>query len=200
MTLIGSIGAGMFSDLSVHTPATELDAADQLELQDVTLLEAAYTALFADEIASAGGTPAAGKFVRIPNVREFPGLGIPPNIVNVPRYGARNTAQIQGQADSPNFEVVLNYVPAEWGSDTLLGARVGDGTVRAFRFMMLNSQPLDGYASLVAEIGQVENAIFYFLGKMEAISYSPQLTDANQATLTISMLSDFFGAFTVDPA
>jgi len=200
MTLISSIGAGMFSDLSVHTPATELSAGTVESLQDVTTNEAAFTALFADEIASSGGTVAAGKFVRIPNVREFPGLGIPPNIVNVPRYGARNTAQIQGQADSPNFEVTLNYVPSEWAADTLLGARVGDGNVRAFRFMMLNSQPLDGYASLVGEIGQIDNAIFYFLGKMEAISYSPQLTDANQATLTISMLSDFFGAFTVDPA
>jgi len=197
MTHVSSIGAGIFSALAVGAPLVNLSAAAQDTLSGPNP-EAAFVALFASKINPINGVKAAGTFVQVPNVREFPEMGVPPNIVNVPRFGARVSAQIQGQADAPTFEVTVNYVPAEWAKSTTLGGMIKDGVVRAFRFALLNSEPA-GYASLPAELGTVENSEFYFLGKMEAITYNPQLTDANQATLTVSMLTEMVGAYTINP-
>jgi len=199
MTHISSIGAGLFSALSVGAPAANLTPASIATLT-TSNPEAAFTALFASEIQSMGGTKAAATFVQIPNVREFPEMGVPPNIVNVPRFGASTSAQIQGQSDAPSFELTVNYVPAEWAKGTLLGDMIKDGVTRAFRFALLNTEPKFGWASTPAALGKIENSLFYFLGKMEAITYNPQLTDANQATVTISMLTEMAGAYTIAPA
>ena len=94
MAHITSIGAGMFSDMSVAMPSTNLSAAALAALDTA----AEFQALFADEIQSVGGTKAAGAFTRIKNVREFPSMGTPPNIVNVPVYGSKTSQQIQGQS------------------------------------------------------------------------------------------------------
>jgi hypothetical protein len=202
MTHISSIGAGMFSDMSVATPLTELSASALAALDT----DAEFAALFASEIANADGTRAAGAFVRIQNVREFPGMGTPPNIVNVPNYGKKTSAQIQGQADAPSMELTLNHVGADWAKgaeETLLGAMVGDGIQRVFRFALLNAEPTGTgatkWATTAAGLGTVQNSLYYFIGKLEAIVVNPNLADANQSTLTLSMQSDMEGAFTVDP-
>lgn len=201
MTHLSSIGAGIFSDLSVATPASPLSASAIADLDT----DAEFAALFASEIANVPpGTPAAGAFVRINNVREFPGMGTPANIVNVPTFGKRTSSQIQGQSDAPSFEVTLNFIGADWAkaAASLLGPMVGDGVQRVFRFAMLNSEPtgtgVTKYAQTAAGLGTVENSVFYFAGKIEALVVNPNLTDANQATLTISMQTDLFGAFTID--
>lgn len=194
MTHISSIGAGMFSDLSIAVPATELTPAAAAALNS----KATFDALFATEVASVGGTPAADTFVRMPEIREFPQMGVPANIVNVPRYGSAATTQVQGQADNPTLEFTCNYIAAQVEAGTLIGDRIGDGRLRAFRFAMLNSKP-DAYTAATAGLGTVENTYFYFLGKLEAIVYNPQLTDANQAMITLSQQSELFGGFTFDP-
>ncbi len=199
MAHLNSIGAGIFSDLSVATPAVALNQA----AQDSLTTAAAWAALFATEINNTpAGVPAAGAFARIKNVREFPGMGTPANIVNVPVFGRRMSSQIQGQADAPSFELTLNYIATDWAKDgTLLGPMIGDGVARAFRFAMLNSEPTGNgatkYAQTAGGLGTVLNSEFYFIGKLEALLYTPQLTDANQATLTLSMATDLQGAFTI---
>ena len=193
MAHITSIGAGLFSDLSIASPATDpvfstLDTA------------AEFHALFATEIASVGGTKAANTFVRVQNVREFPSMGTPPNIVNVPTYGQKSSQQIQGQSDAPNLEVTVNYVPSDWASGTLLGDMVGDGKLHVFRFALLNAEPTGSgdtkFASTVSGLGTIQNSIYYWVGKLEALLVNPQLTDANTATVTMSIQSKFFGAYT----
>ena len=92
MAHIQSIGAGMFSDLSVAVPTT----APVFANLDT---EGEFNALFASEIQSAGGVLGTNTYVRVKNVREFPAMGTPPNIVNVPTYGQKTSQQIQGQAD-----------------------------------------------------------------------------------------------------
>ena len=186
-----SIGAGLFSDLAVAMPATP-PTFGTLDSQ------AEFDALFASEIQSQGGTKAANTFVRIKNVREFPSMGTPPNIVNVPTYGQKTSQQIQGQSDAPNLEITLNFVASEWAADSLLGAAVGDGNLYVMRFALLNSEPT-GYLSTsgATGIGAVGNAVWYWIGKLEALLINPQLTDANTATLTMSLQSKFFGAYTV---
>jgi hypothetical protein len=196
MAHISSIGAGIYTDLSVAVPATDPNFS--------TLVSAAtWQPLFATEI-TASGTAAANTFIRIQNVREFPSIGTPPNIVNVPVYGAKTSRQVQGQADAPTIELTLNYVASDWASTTTLGATVGNGRQYSFRFTLLNSQPT-AYASTAAGLGTAvggaagscQNSQWYWYGKMESLLVNPQLTDANTATLTISVQSDFYGSYTV---
>ena len=195
MAHITSIGAGMFSDMAVAMPATQLSSAQLAALDTAT----EFQALFASEIESVGGTKATGTFVRIKNVREFPSMGTPPNIVNVPVYGSRTSQQIQGQADAPSIELTVNYVPAEWAAGTLLGDAVGDGKQYVFRFSLMNAEPVAYKSDSTTPangIGSVQNSQYYWVGKIEALQVNPQLTDANTATVTISIQSEFFGAFT----
>lgn len=189
MTHISSIGAGMFSDLAVHSTALTTIQANTAAAD----AKSTFDALFAD---------ATSDFTRIKNVREFPGMGTPANIVNVPGYGASTSKQIQGQADAPSLELTLNYVAADWADGSILGDMVGDGLQYCFRFALLNAEPLsvlaaDEYASSALGIGLVENSYYYWVGKIEALLVNPQLTDANTATVTLSIQSAFFGAYTV---
>lgn len=194
MAHINSIGAGMFSDMAVAMPAIALTPSQLAALDSAS----EFQALFADEIQSAGGTKAAGAFTRIKNVREFPSMGTPPNIVNVPVYGSKTSQQIQGQADAPSVELTINYVPSDWAAGTLLGDSVGNGTQYVFRFVLMNAEPLAYSSETPAAngLGSVQNSQYYWIGKLEALQVNPQLTDANTATITVSVQSEFFGAFT----
>jgi hypothetical protein len=194
MAHITSIGAGMFSDMAVSMPTTQLTSS-QLSALDTA---SEFQALFGDEIDSVGGTKASGTFVRIKNVREFPSMGTPPNIVNVPVYGSKTSQQIQGQADAPSIELTVNYVPADWAAGTLLGDAVGDGKQYVFRFALLNAEPAmySSESTPANGIGSVANSQYFWIGKIEALQVNPQLTDANTATVTVSIQSEFFGAFT----
>ena len=196
MAHITSIGAGMFSDLAVAVPATD-PAFATLDTQ------AEFDALFASEVESVGGAKGAGAFVRMKNVREFPAMGTPPNIVNVPTYGQKTSQQIQGQSDAPNLEVTVNYVPAEWADGTILGDMVGDGKQYVMRFALLNAEPTGTgatkFASVTGGLGTIQNSEYFWVGKVEALVVNPQLTDANTATITLSIQSSFYGAYTVAP-
>jgi len=199
MSHITSIGSGIYSDLAVATPATPLSVSALAALDTA----AEFQALFATEIDTIGGTKAANTFVRIKNVREFPAMGTPPNVVNVPTYGSKTSRQIQGQADAPSLEITVNFVAADWAKDVtnILGSAVGDGKQYVFRFSLMNSEPTatgaTKYASTAGGIGTVENSQYYWIGKIEALQVNPQLTDANTATITLTIQSDFYGAYTV---
>lgn len=194
MAHISSIGAGIFSDLSIAAPST-VPLFANLDTQSE------FDALFATEIASAGGVKAAATFVRVANVREFPSIGAPANVVNVPVYGQKFSQTIGGQADAPSLEITLNYVATDWAPGTILGGLVDSGTQAVFRFSLLNSEPTLAtaakYASTAAGLGSVQNSNYYWIGKMESLLVNPQLTDANTATLTLSIQSKFFGAYTI---
>jgi hypothetical protein len=73
---------------------------------------------------------------------------------------------------------------------------VGNGKQYLFRFTLLNAQPTS-YATTAGGMGTVGNSQWYWQGKMESLLVNPQLTDANTATLTISVQSDFYGAYTI---
>lgn len=199
MAQITSIGAGIFSDLAVAAPSTVMSQSALAALDTAS----EFQALFDSEIASDGGLKAPGTFVRFVNVREFPAMGTPPNVVNVPVYGSKTSQQIQGQADAPSLEITVNFVPAEWANESgnILGSMVGDGKQHVFRFTLLNAEPTatgdTKYASTASGIGTVGNSQYYWVGKIEAIQVNPQLTDANTATITLTIQSEFFGAYTI---
>lgn len=187
MAHINSIGAGLFSDLSVATLAGAVPT---------TYDAAGFAGLFTTETTPLDLTPIAGEFMRIKNVREFPAMGTPPNIVNVPTYGQKSSQQIQGQSDSPSLEITVNYVATDWAADTQLGKMIADGKQYVFRFVLLNSEPTN-YVTMVGVSGAVQNSVYYWIGKIEAILVNPQLTDANTATITMSIQSKFYGAYTI---
>lgn len=199
MAHITAIGASFFSDLAIATPATELSSSALAALNGA----AGFQALFATEIANQGGTRASGAFTRILNVREFPAMGTPANVVNVPTYGSSTSSQVQGQSDAPSLEITLNFVPADWqtGGGSILGAMVGDGVQRVFRFVLMNSKPTGttatAYSSTAGGVGTVPNTQYYWVGKVEALQVNPQLTDATTATLTLTMQGQYYGAYTV---
>lgn len=176
MAHISNLGSGIFSFLDVFTgtiPAATDTAAE-------------CAALF---VGSTPGTPDA-THVRMPSVREFPSVGTPANIVNVPVFGQTTSSQVQGQADAPSLEVTVNYIAADM---TAIHALIGQSV--AFRFMMAS-------ASVTAAAGSaatlaVSNTEFYFLGKIEAILVNASLTDATTATVTLSTQTDFFGPATI---
>lgn len=196
MAHIASLGAGMFSNMCVATP----DTAPSLSVMQSLASYSDFKAYFASEIKSIGGVKAAGTFTNLSNVREFPPLGTPPNVVNVPNYGSATSFQIQGQADPNSMELTVNYVAADWASGTLLGDMIGDGKLKVVRFALLNANPTGVDATRLAStpggLGTVENSQWFFLGKLDALQVNPQLTDANQATITLTLQSKFFGAFT----
>jgi hypothetical protein len=176
MAHIASLGAGIFTylDLFKGTIPAGTDTA------------AECAALF---VGSTPGT-ADADHVRMPSVREFPSVGTPANIVNVPVYGQKTSSQVQGQADAPSLEVTVNYVANDMAA---IHDLVGESVV--FRFMMCASACTEdeGAAATITP----ENTEFYFLGKIEAILVNPALTDATTATVTLSAQSDFFGPATL---
>jgi hypothetical protein len=193
MAHVSSLGASIFSDLSLAVGTAIVPAT-----YDV----AGFQALFATaDTGTVSDAAIAGGFLRISNVRDFPAIGAPANIVKVPTYGAKQSRQIQGQSDAPNLELTINYVAADWDKTVGLGFFVADGISRAFRFTLMNRDSLGvtaatKYASVALGLGTVENSQWFFVGRMEALIVKPSLTDATTATLTFSMQSEFYGAYT----
>jgi len=120
----------------------------------------------------------------IGNVREFPSLGTPANIVNVPVYGQSISAQVSGQSDAPSLEFTLNYVPADhYALDSLRVA----GSQLAFRVRLASAE--NGLQGGEAD----EYDDFYFKGTIASLEITPALNDATQATLALTINTDFFG-------
>jgi hypothetical protein len=179
MALHASIGAGTFSALAVSkttVPSTLPTTA------------AGWEALFAETT----------DFDEIKSIREMPTFGTPANIVKVPQYGVTQSLSIGAQPDAPDLELTLNFVAADWAAGTTLADYVRAKTQRVFQFSLLYAKP----ASLAASgtgLGSVDNANIYFVGRMESLLIEPSLSDSNTATLALSIQSDFFGPFTIDP-
>lgn len=124
----------------------------------------------------------AGDFsgnTEVTNIREFPSFGKPANIVNVPNYGQSVSGQIQGQSDAPTLEFTLNYVPSVHNP---IQALVQDGLTYVFQLDVKNASTGD-------------NAAFYVKGQVASFEVAPNLTDSNQATLTIATSTDYTGPF-----
>ena len=175
MAHISSMGAGIYSYLDIFTGT----------IPDGTDTSAEFAALYA---AGTLGTDV----IRMPSVREFPSIGTPANIVNVPVFGQATSSQIQGQSDAPSLEITVNYI-AEDMQD--IHALI-DGQTKVFRFLMSSVPVSEAEATGVATIA-ADNTEFYFIGKVEAILVNPALTDATTATVTMSAQSDFVGPATV---
>ena len=147
----------------------------------------AYVANTANTSADTGDTLGGLAYTAVGNVREFPSLGTPSNIVNVPVYGQATSSQVQGQADAPTLEFTLNYVPADHAAlDTLRK----NGTRCAFRVRIMDAD--------VASPGDDDAfADFYFFGTVASFEITPSLSDALQATMALTIDGDFAGPYSL---
>jgi hypothetical protein len=186
MALPSSLQAGVYTSLSYSTASPATVSA-------------------ADTVAECLAVLAVSANVKeIPCIREFPEFGNPANIVKVPCYGAKTSHQVSGQADSMDMTFTVNYVP---GDAVLvdLQSRVGDGNLYVFQIGICQSEPV-GTAATSALIGQKKgtavagnnpNALFYFVGKVAAMTYGTSLTDALTTKLSLTMETDLLGPTTV---
>ena len=159
---ISSIGAGIYTELARTTAVADLNDNTQALLEALT-------------------------FTDVKNVRDFPSVGTPANIVNVAQYGQAISSQIQAQADAPTLEFTLNYIPNDHDA---LATLAGDGLLYTFRVRLANAALPD---TLVAT---TEHSDFYFHAQIAAFLVNPSLSDANTATMTMAIGSEFYGPFT----
>jgi len=204
MAHISTIGAAIYTDLSVYVGTIANGKAETTATMPTTYDASGFQAMF---------TTAAtiSKYAKIPNVREFPAIGAQPNIVNVPVYGQKQSSTVGGQSDAPSLEVTINYVGTDWAKNTTgsspestLGNMIGDGVSRIWRFTLLNADSTatvgttqGKYDSNVGGLGTVQNSQWYFKGRIESLLVTPSLTDATTATIAISVQSDFYGSYTI---
>jgi len=165
--------------------------------------EAVPASLTESNLKACFAAPTTGDFVELPDIRDMPSFGTPSNLVKVPVYGQAQTQSIGAQSDAPDLEFTVNYIPSKWAKNNAtfettgtIGDAVGDGKVKVFQIALLGSQPASLLAS-TAGIGTVPNTLLYFLGKIESILINPSRDDAMTATVAVSIVSDFYGPYTL---
>ena len=138
-------------------------------------------------------------------VREFPNLGIPANVVNVPQYGQATSSQITGQSDPPNLDFTFNYVATE---HAFIDALRAEGTQRLFRVRLSNGElitaggtnpsggsdaggtegvqlPYETEISATTEYREFSD--FFFFGSVASFEIVPSLTDSNQLNVSLTI-------------
>jgi hypothetical protein len=194
MAHISSLSAGKFTTLAyrenpANAAAGVITSASTVDDMATYFTTAPSNNLLAsvEGVASATSDQPAPKGVG--NVREFPSLGTPANVVNVPVYGQATSSQIAGQSDAPSLDFTVNYIPSEHGALETLRK---NATSLVFRVRISDAELT--LSSGVA-VASVQNSFddFYFLGKIASLEITPGLTDANQATMSLTIEGDFTG-------
>lgn len=191
MAHITSIGASKFTTLDyVENSANDANsaAADLHGLfcgNSATILA---TDVQTDETIDSGVS-------HVGNIREFPSLGTPANIVNVPVYGQSTSSQVSGQSDAPSLEFTVNYVPSAHASlDVLRKAN----TRLCFRVRITDADITTDAAGVVTADQLDKFADFYFFGTIASFEITPSLSDSLQATIAVTIEGDFSGPFSLE--
>jgi len=189
MPNITSIGAGMYTSLAY----VDLPCVEGAGSAGVSIGKGDTPTEWIPEFETGTGLAftATDNARNIGRIREFPNLGIPANIVNVPQYGQAVSSQIAGQSDAPSMDFTFNYVPEEHAfiEDMLRG-----GAVYLFRVRLANAKQLTDVdknnlpTPNEDNTALVEASDFFFFGKVASFEIVPNLTDSNQ--LNVSMTID----------
>lgn len=193
MAHLTKISAGKFSSLDYVTATAGVSSTSTLPTITAQFVTAAKQLLVTDSDA----TPAVKEDVatgvkHVGDVREFPSLGTPANVVNVPVYGQATSSQVAGQSDAPSLEFSLNYVATEHAAlETLRRAN----TRLCFRVRMSDVKQASASANLNVPLAfrNQEFADFYFFGTIASFEITTGLTDAIQASITLTVSGDFTG-------
>ena len=194
MPNITSIGAGMYTSLAyVDLPVVEGSGSANTTIgQGDTVTEWAPEFETGD---AANGFTAATAARNIGRIREFPNLGIPANIVNVPQYGQAVSSQIAGQSDAPSMDFTFNYVPHE---HAFIEEMRAGGELYLFRVRLANAkQDTDVDKNNLPTVDDdgnvVEASDFYFFGKVASFEIVPNLTDSNQLNVSMTIDGEMVG-------
>jgi hypothetical protein len=188
MSHISSIGASKFTTLDyVATEAAASDAATLHALFASNSTTVLATDAQTDEVAEAA-------VVHVGNIREFPSLGTPANIVNVPVYGQATSSQISGQSDAPTLEFSVNYVPSEHAALEVLRK---NNTRLCFRVRITDADVAKNVDGVLTADNADKFADFYFFGKVASFEISPSLSDSLQATMAVTIEGDFQGPYSL---
>jgi len=191
MAHITSIGAAKFTTLD-YVPNTANDANSSAGDLHALFVSNSATIL-ATETATDETVEAA--VVHVGDVREFPSLGTPANIVNVPVYGQASSSQVAGQSDAPTLEFTLNYIPADHAA---LDALRKSNTRVCFRVRISDADiSVDANGTMLADNAD-KFADFYFFGTIASFEISPSLSDSLQATMALTIEGDFNGPFSLE--
>ena len=213
MPNITSIGAGVYTSLAyVDLPVVAgVGVADTSVGQGDT--PANWIAEFEDRPPTPTGsdgdlvdwTPDADA-VAFGHIREFPNLGIPANIINVPQYGQATSSQISGQSDPPSLDFVFNYVPTEHAFINTLRA---EGTLRLFRVRLSNAEQVEESNGIVTPYEEIsgsgttstmrEFSDFFFFGSVASFEIVPSLTDSNQLNVSLTIDGELDGPYSYTP-
>ena len=199
MPNITSIGAGMYTSLaSVDLPVIE----GATGVANTTIAQGATPTEWAPEFETgdaSSGFVAAVAARNIGRIREFPNLGIPANIVNVPQYGQAVSSQIAGKSDAPSMDFTFNYVPEE---HAFIEEMRAGGELYLFRVRLANAKQdpskagndADGVNLPSVADGEVsESSDFYFFGKVASFEIVPNLTDSNQLNVSMTIDGEMVG-------
>jgi hypothetical protein len=198
MPHISSIGAGMYTSLTfLNLPVVEGTGTENAVNKGDTPVD--WIALF-----ETAGTPwvAGDDTVNFGRIREFPNLGIPANIVNVPQYGQAVSSQISGQSDAPSMDFTFNYVPTE---HSFIDAMRQGGEQYLFRVRLANAkQSVTDTGVNVPSLdlaGQLTEASdFFFFGSVASFEIVPNLTDSNQLNTTLTIDGEMQGPYSWNAA
>jgi hypothetical protein len=190
MAHISSIGASKFTTLDYVLNTANSDISTAAALNDLFISN--QTAILATDTAT-DETPESA-VVHVGNIREFPSLGSPANIVNVPVYGSAVSSQVAGQSDNASLEFSLNYVPSDhYALETIRKA----GSRLCFRVRLADADITVDANRIVTADNADTFADFFFFGKIASFEIQPGLTDALQATMSIAIDGDFNGPFSL---
>ena len=188
MAHITSIGAAKFTTLD-YVPNTANNANST-----AADLHALFVSNSSTAIAGGADETVEAAVVHVGNIREFPSLGTPANVVNVPVYGQATSSQVAGQSDAPTLEFTLNYVPADHAAiDTLRKAN----TRLCFRVRISDADITTDADGVMLADDSDKFADFYFFGTVASFEISPSLSDSLQATMALTIEGDFSGPFSL---
>jgi len=235
MPNITSIGAGIYTSLAyVDLPVIETVGIVNTSIGRVGQTGGANIASgWAEEFETREAAPTTsgeGDFIQwsavaaaraFGRIREFPNLGIPANIVNVPQYGQASSSQVAGQSDPPNLDFTFNYVPAQ---HYFIESLRSSGVARLFRVRLANGELIKSAGnSLVNGSGGTDEALsgadvilpyelegatangvlrefsdFYFFGSVASFEIVPSLTDANQLNVSLTIDGQLSGPWSYE--
>jgi len=191
MAHITSIGAAKFTTLD-YVPNTANDANSSAATLHGLFVSNSATILATN---SATDETVEAAVVHVGDIREFPTLGTPANIVNVPVYGQASSSQVVGQSDAPTLEFTLNYVPADHAQIDVLRR---NATRLCFRVRIADADiAVDANGTMTADNAD-KFADFYFFGKIASFEVIPSLSDSLQATMSLAIEGDFNGPFSLE--
>jgi len=198
---------------SIYTGLDFLEAPVTTTLRQQAPYE--WAALF-EEVTDTAGTGTLNQVTATADarafgqIREFPNLGIPANVVNVPQYGQATSSQVSGQSDAPSLDFVFNYVPT---IHAFINDLRSEGTQRLMRVRLAASEGIratdggtnasggtDGAGANGVTLpyfdsvdGMREFSDFYFFGSVASFEIVPALDDAMQLNITLTIDGNLFG-------